>query len=109
MKLFTKCPVIAALIFLPFARTPALAISQTPLSAPWVTNGLVYSIATTASTVYLGGSFSYVGPYTGGGVLLDSTSGALQTFPAVNGNVYAVLSDGFGGWYIGGDFTLVGG
>lgn len=46
----------------------------------------------------------------GGGASLDAGSGAPDlAFPSVNGNVNAAVADGAGGFYIGGNFTLVGG
>ena len=79
---------------------------------PWITNGAVNAIVPdlTNNLIYIGGSFTYVGPNTGSGVPLDENSGqALPTFPRVNGSISSVISDGAGGWYIGGNFTSVGG
>ena len=51
-----------------------------------------------------------MGPRTGGGVPVSATTGEPRTrFPAVNGRVFAAVPDGAGGWYIGGEFTRVGG
>lgn len=78
--------------------------------APWVTDGPVYAVARSGDTVYLGGNFTRVGPVTGGGALLSASSGqAVLPLPRVEGRVYAVASDGAGGWYVGGLFTEVGG
>ena len=79
-------------------------------AATWVTDGPVYAIARGASTVYLGGLFSYVGPYTGHGVVFNTSTGAQVTgLPKVEGTVLACIADGAGGWFIGGDFTQVDG
>ena len=76
----------------------------------WVTNGPVHAVVRDGKTIYLGGNFSRVGPVTGGGAVLDAVSGTLPpTFPKVNGDVYAVIPDAAGGWYIGGSFSAVGG
>ncbi|MFC3907881.1 delta-60 repeat domain-containing protein [Legionella dresdenensis] len=86
---------------------PSLAVRY-----PWVTNERVYAILPDLANnvIYLGGDFSYVGPNTGYGVPIDSGSAQpLAAFPRVNGSVYAVISDGNDGWYIGGTFTQVGG
>ena len=40
---------------------------------------------------------------------LDATSGLPSWLPKVAGNVYAAAPDGSGGWYLGGQFTHVGG
>lgn len=70
----------------------------------------VLAIARVGNIVYLGGSFLYVGPSTGGGVPCDTRSAApLVSYPRVVGRVYAVVADGRGGWYIGGRFSHVGG
>jgi hypothetical protein len=75
-----------------------------------VTNGSVYAITATASTIYLGGDFTEVGRRSGQGVGLDPTTGVKQVqWPEVAGTVQVVIGDGAGGWYIGGDFTTVGG
>jgi len=61
------------------------------------------------NTLYVSGAFSYIGPNTGSGVLLDSSSGTyVQAFPKVNGEINASIPDGQGGVYIGGEFTKVG-
>ena len=92
-----------------FAPGPAQAQSSIPREETWVTNGAVYAIAPTSDTVYIGGSFTHVGPLTGCGTPLDVSTGQVQTpFPKVNGTVWACASDGLGGWFIGGWFTRVG-
>jgi len=91
------------------SQSRAQAQSSTPREETWVTNGPVGAIVRTADTVYIGGSFTYVGPCTGFGVPLDVTTGQpAATFPRVNGAVKACVADGSGGWYIGGEFTQVG-
>ena len=83
-----------------------------PLRWPlWTDPGVVQAIAVADDgTVYVGGSFTRMGPMTGGGVPVDATTGALATrFAAVDGAVYAAAPDGSGGWYVGGDFLRVGG
>ena len=87
---------------------PAASAAPPPL---WETDGSVSAIVESGGTVYLGGSFSYVGPHTGSGVVLSTESGAVDpAFPQVEGGgVLAAVADGAGGWFIGGDFTSVGG
>ncbi len=76
----------------------------------YVTNGTVFAEALSGSTLFVGGSFSRVGPPTGSGVPLAAASGApLDGFPRVLGQVNVVASDGAGGWFIAGAFTSVGG
>ncbi len=74
----------------------------------WGTNGSVYTMARSGDLLYIGGRFSTVGPCTGGGVPLDPRTGApRRPFARVNGRVTAVVSDGAGGWFIGGHFSGV--
>jgi hypothetical protein len=94
---------------------PAVATADVP-STPaltYGTNGDVYSIATLGDTTYLGGSFSQIGLATGGGAVLAAADGqADASMPAVSGSSHQVevaVADGSGGWYIGGNFTHVGG
>ncbi|MEO5619205.1 MAG: hypothetical protein ABIS67_15655, partial [Candidatus Eisenbacteria bacterium] len=75
----------------------------------WGTNGNVLAFARSGNTLYIGGAFSQVGPNTGGGIPLGVASGQPVTgYPPVAGQVLAVVPDGSGGWFIGGDFTAVG-
>ena len=65
-----------------------------------VTDGQVNAVARSAdgNTLYLGGDFTRVGPSTGGFAAIDSTTGtASASFPKVEGQVYASVSDGAGG------------
>jgi hypothetical protein len=85
--------------------------AQTVNDSLWITNGTVYAITpgSDGKTLYIGGLFSAIGPYTGHGVVLDTVSGTTDAvFPKVNGRVYSVIPDGSGGWFIGGEFTTVG-
>jgi len=98
--------------FLFFSKNQlTFAQSNTPnLDKTIVTDGEVRAIATSSDgKVYIGGSFDYVGPYTGSAVPIDAnTFQSLSFFPKINGNVYTIVPDGFGGWYIGGNFSIIG-
>jgi len=90
------------------------AISQT--NQPWFDSpldGQVNSIVVSGTKAYLGGTFTKIGYACGTGVLLDTISAAPdRTFPKldpVQGRVYASAPDGNGGWYVGGNFSYVGG
>ena len=76
----------------------------------WGTSGNVRAIARSGNTLYVAGPLGEVGPNTGGGIPLRvSTGTAIALFPKVTGYVYTAVPDGQGGWFIGGDFTAVGG
>lgn len=88
----------------------ASADAQTVRSDLFITNGQVSAQVVRGNTLFLGGSFSFVGPVTGSGIPIDRVTGAPEPgFPRVNGTVMAAAPDGAGGWYIGGLFTSVGG
>jgi hypothetical protein len=61
---------------------------------------------------YIGGDFTSFGEWEtgGGGVIKSNSDGEVNpTFPKVNGEVFAVVADGSGGFFIGGAFTSVDG
>lgn len=98
-------PVLLALFA--FAGVPVRA--QTVRPDFYITNGQITAQVLRGSTLYVGGSFSFVGPVTGAGVPVDATTGVgAPGFPRVNGTVMAAVPDGSGGWFIGGQFTSVG-
>ncbi|MDD5749142.1 MAG: hypothetical protein PHP64_08925, partial [Actinomycetota bacterium] len=103
---------ILLISLLPLLLSPqraGAAPSSEPDLSTWVTDGPVYAIASTPTTTYIGGEFTYVGPNTGRGVSIDINTGEpLSTYPRVEGDVYASCPDDSGGFYIGGDFTKVG-
>lgn len=73
-------------------------------------NGAVFSMARSGNTLYIAGNFRSVGENSGGWVGLDGRTGeALRPYPKVAGYVNVMVPDGSGGWYIGGEFTGVGG
>ncbi|MDO1451230.1 PQQ-binding-like beta-propeller repeat protein [Rhodocytophaga aerolata] len=75
----------------------------------WETDGQVNTIVRNGNTIYLGGAFSYVGPNTGSGVVMNLSDGELDQTPSfkIIGNVNTSIPDGKGGWFIGGSFTQV--
>lgn len=96
--------------------TPTKAAPSGPALADpnfWVTDKAVYAITPDPvnNRLYIGGDFTYVGPPTGRSAAMDATTGLYApAWPLVRGGtVSAIASDGLGGWYIGGNFTTVGG
>jgi putative cell wall-binding protein len=78
----------------------------------WVPNSFVRDVLVTDDTIYIAGSFSRLGPYTGAGVALNATTGAViephaTVAPSVplTPAISSVISDGAGGWYIGGSIS----
>ncbi len=102
---------LAATAFVLPGQSAQASAANMPDTSAWVTNGDVHTVVAGNGRTYLGGTFDQVGPNTGFGVSLDAATGALPAAFAskVNGPVYAAVSDGNGGWYIGGDFTRVAG
>lgn len=76
----------------------------------WFVDGNVKTIAVDSNYTYIGGDFTHVSPYTGGGIkMTDADVAPDLNYPRVEGQVYTVISDGGGGWYVGGYFEKIGG
>ena len=77
----------------------------------WDADGTVNSVAAANGVVYVGGSFSYVAPKGRKVAALDAYTGqTLPDFPKIFGaSIRAILDDGRGGWFLGGEFNQVGG
>lgn len=89
-----------------FSPTPGPGVSVDSL----ITDGIVYALAVTGNTLYIGGSFNHIGPATGGGACLSPSSGLPNlAFPRVVGSISAAVPDGSGGWFISGQFTCLSG
>ena len=82
--------------------------SEVPRADFPVPNGLVRAMVETDGTLYLAGSFSAVGEQTGAFALLDESTADVIPRAAIDGDVKAIVSDGDGGWFVGGDFRRVG-
>jgi trimeric autotransporter adhesin len=85
-----------------------------PASVPdlnaWAPNGPVFAAVETNGVLYIGGRFTQIGPVTGAFAAVDRRSGkAVPPFPLVSGSVNCAIPDNVGGFYIGGNFGLVGG
>ena len=95
-----------------FSPAPPLAAAD-PLTTPTpiccTPNATVRAIALSGTTAFIGGDFTRLGTPTGGFGLLDAAATLRPGSPAVIGAVHSVVSDGAGGWFLGGTFTSVGG
>ena len=87
------------------------SFAQTTGDDFWIVNGHVSAMALAGRTLYVGGAVNRVSPPTGNAVPLSLGDGTLMRgFPRIRGiGAKAVISDGAGGWYVGGEFTSVGG
>jgi trimeric autotransporter adhesin len=84
-------------------------ISPTPLHLPLAPVRGGGDMAVVGDTLYVAG-VHHVAPCTGSSASIDANDGEVQIpWPDIGGKVYVVLGDGEGGWYVGGDFPLVGG
>ena len=64
-----------ALLLLASTSLAQPARAQAPDTSLWVTDGVVVSMLRVGNTLYMGGSFSRVGPHTGSGVPFDAGIG----------------------------------
>jgi trimeric autotransporter adhesin len=87
---------------------PGNVLAQTLDAAVWAADNTVTTIARTDSAIYIGGSFKWVGPCTGGFVGLDpSTAKPQSQYPKMDGGVQVAVPDGSGGWFLAGGFRAV--
>ncbi|MEZ5064609.1 MAG: hypothetical protein R3B81_07715 [bacterium] len=110
--------VLASLAAAPPAILPAAARAQAQLDPKyWIQGDWTVDQAVRVGTnLYLRGGFTILGPFTGGAVPLDPATGErVGAFPVVMGSdlsgvsVRRIIPDGAGGWFLGGQFTTVGG
>jgi len=90
---------------------PAAKISP-QVKFPWKTDGILYTSLEVEGMLYIGGDFSQVGRMSGQGLILDPLTadsvGGIEDKNPIYGPVRTAVSDGLGGFYIGGDFVKVG-
>jgi hypothetical protein len=99
--------------FLLFILSPITeaAVSQTInniIDHNWLPNGAVNAIEITTNTIYVGGNFTYLGPYKGSAFIYNNFGLTTDLEHKINGIVWTAIPDGNGGWYVGGDFHRVG-
>ena len=97
--------------------TPRSIASINPRNAPTQTafgvlgNGAVSAIVPHGGVTYIGGNFDELAAITGAFARLDAVSGkrVAPLAETQGGEVRTCVSDGNGGFYIGGTFIIVGG
>jgi trimeric autotransporter adhesin len=102
---------IAVVVVLGLPGIPAAQVFDQDFDVVAV-GGSISDIDRAGDRVYVGGSFTCIGPFgfTGAGVPFSTSTGMpLQPFLQISGTIAAVVADGAGGWYIGGTFSSVGG
>lgn len=95
-------PLLLVFLLLMVSR---LSIAQSPTFLPnwWKPNGKVNSVLIDGNTVYLGGYFSYLGPKEANTAYVDLNTGTANSSwvnPGPRQVVYAVVSDGAGGYIV---------
>ena len=101
-----------AFLLLVLSQVTSGARAQTVDQLAWGNDlqGTVLAFARSGNTLYVGGTFLGVAPITGAAVPFDAVTGApLARYPKVSGQVWRIIPDGEGGWYLGGRFAGVGG
>ncbi len=93
-----------------FSASTLHAQAPTPRDSTFVTDGAVHTMASTGSTIFVGGTFTHIGPFTGDAAIL-STANPVPTHPMLripnrgNTQVTCAASDSTGGWFLGGTFV----
>jgi hypothetical protein len=81
-----------------------------PVEDFWSVNGEVEALAVSGVVLYVGGDFSRISPNTGPLAAFSRGSAQLEAFPRiVEGTVDAIVEDGRGGWFVGGEFAAIAG
>src|SRR5262245_41400728 len=90
--------------------SPEVASGQRARTEFPVANGAVGAMALVGDTLFIGGGFTEVSPWLGGGIpIREADATPWPHVPAVEGFVGAAVPDGSGGWFVGGQFQRVGG
>jgi hypothetical protein len=85
-------------------------LERNPVPLSWGTNGTVHRFAASGDLVLVAGQFDEIGPRTGPFALLGTSTGELlqntdfKEHFDYGETVRSVVSDGGGGWFVGGDF-----
>ncbi|MEP9364028.1 hypothetical protein ABLE68_13750 [Nocardioides sp. CN2-186] len=74
-----------------------------------ITDGSIFDLVHAGDRIYAVGAFGRIGRYQGAGDRLDATGAQLASPQLADGQISVEVSDGAGGWYLGGDFSGIGG
>ena len=100
----------ATLSFVCLAAFATGASALTVRDSSFVTDGAVLTMESTGSTLFVGGLFTRIGPFTGCAAVLEGAH-PVPTFPMLripnryNSQVLSAASDSSGGWFLGGSFV----
>lgn len=99
------------LLLMALFANDTFAQSNEHRTEPLITDGSISYVDYSNGYTMLSGYFSQIGPYTGSGVSLDPVTGIYDaSMPKFSGgSVLTSISDGSGGWFVGGYFEYVGG
>src|SRR3989344_509578 len=105
----TVLPFKDKLFSLLFPKPPSFAQTVMPNNpdpdSP-VISGWGTSIVATNDAAYIAGGMDYVGPNTGGGVPLSTSTGLrVNPYTRIVGDITKAIPDGNNGWYVGGYFS----
>ena len=91
LAIFSVDSIRRLILFAAFTLSlPAASAAQVVDQNLWVTNGGVDAVVRDGGKLYIGGTFTEVGPPTGCGVALDRVTGTLPvSYPKVAGRIYA--------------------
>ena len=112
LRMSVKVAALGSLAMALAAVVPPAALAQNLLDF-WVPNGPVNATAYDygRERLYIGGRFDRIGAPSGAGAVVDATSGTVQNpllrVGMLGAVVRAVVPDGAGGFFFGGEFSQV--
>lgn len=100
---------ILLLIVILIMDVTAIQISEQCRTDRCIVDGPVTSLCPAGGKLYLGGQFSFAGPFTGCCVSLDTLQGALLPVAPyrIDGNTSSIISDENGGYFVAGSFKYM--
>ena len=91
----------ATIGLLAWSASVAAQSTPGPRVSTWTPNGVVSMLAIDGNTLYVGGTFDYVGPLTGGfGVVDAADATVVNTDARIMTGATAIATDGGAGWFV---------